>query len=283
MRISRICAMGAAMLALASPGVSSRAAEPAGVRLYVFDCGVLLYNNVARFGYRPGEVSPTNLSDGCFLIDDPGKGALIWDTGVIPDRMWTAGGFPPKKEYAEGTIPLRDQLVKIGKTPANVGYVAVSHMHWDHVANLYQFANSTWLTSAYTRDHLLADTPGDKIDPSMFTGLKTTRTVMLPDDADYDVFGDGRAVIVPAPGHTPDSRVLVVRLKRHRPVILVGDLYHFRKDVVTDKAAATEDAPTLRRTRAKVQALAKRLGAELWISHDWREFARLKKAPGFYD
>ena len=132
--------VGGALAALTAGPGQARAAGSGDVKLYVFDCGVLLYNDPSRFGYRKGEVNPASLSDGCFLIDDPGKGTLIWDTGVIPDRMWRSDGFPPKKEYAEGTVPLRDQLARIGRKPEDITYVAVSHTHWDHVANLYQFA-----------------------------------------------------------------------------------------------------------------------------------------------
>jgi glyoxylase-like metal-dependent hydrolase (beta-lactamase superfamily II) len=117
----------------------------------------------------------------------------------------------------------------------------------------------------------------------MFEALKGTRTTILPRDADYDVFGDGVATIMPAPGHTPDSSVLVVRLKRHRPVILVGDLYHFRKDIETGKIAPNEDAPALRASRAKVEALARKIGAEIWVAHDWNAFAKLRKSPAFYE
>ncbi len=277
-------AAAAAAIVLGAAGASPAAEPPrgsGGVRLYVLDCGVLLYNSLARFGYRKGEITPTTLSDSCYLIEDPGRGTLIWDTGVIPDSLWTGDGAPPKKQYGEGTKPLAPQLAAIGVKPADVTYAAVSHLHWDHVANLYQFSGSTWLVHPWTRDKVAE--PGDKYDPSMFEALKGTRTVVLPTDRDYDVFGDGRVVIVQAPGHTPDSAVLLVRLAHHRPVILCGDLYHFRNDVLRDKAMANEDAPVLAASRAKVQALARSLGAEVWIGHDMREFVRLKKAPQFYD
>jgi len=270
--------------AMAGSAVGAPPPRPSGeLRLYVLDCGVLLYNSPLRFGYKPGEVSPSNLANSCYLIDDPGKGTLLWDTGVVPDSAWTPGGWPPKKEYAEATAPLKDQLAAIGYRPEDVTYVAVSHMHWDHVANLYQFARSTWLASPYTRDHLLSDEKGDKIEPSMFTPLRTAKIVVTPDDHDYDVFGDGKVIRVPTPGHTPDHGVLVVKLKNHKPVILSGDLYHFRRDVALNTMMRGDDAPVLTRTREKVAALARQLGAEIWVGHDWNDFAAQKKAPAYYD
>ena len=269
----------------ASVGVAAARRPAAGgeLKLYVLDCGVLLYNSPERFGYKKGELSPTTLTDGCYLIDDPGKGTLVWDTGVIPDHMWAPGNPPPKKEYGEGIKPLGAQLAEIGHKPQDITYVALSHIHWDHVANLYQFTKSTWLTSAYTREKVLSDEKGDKIDPSMFPGMRAAAHKVMSDTEDYDVFGDGKVIRIPTPGHTPDSAVLLVRLKNHKPVILAGDLYHFRKDVARNVATRGEEPVALAAGRAKVQALAKRLGAEIWICHDYREFTAQKKSPAFYD
>ena len=289
MRLSlknRIAAVLAIATMFAGPAGALAARRPpagGGLKLYVLDCGVLLYNSPERFGYKPGELTPTNLTDGCYLIDDPGKGTLIWDTGVVPDNLWAPGAPPPKKEYGEAIKPLAAQLAQVGHKPEDVTYVALSHLHWDHVANLYLFAKSMWLTSAYTRDKILSDEKGDKIDPSMFTAMRGAPYKLLPDTGDYDVFGDGKVIRIPTPGHTPDSAVLLVRLKNHKPVILAGDLYHFRKDVTRNRATRGEEPVALAQGRAKIQALAHRLGAEIWICHDWREFTALKKSPAFYD
>ncbi len=279
-------AMAATAAVLAGAAGVAAAARPAtsgDLKLYVFDCGVLLYNSAERFGYKKGEINPTNLTDGCYLIDNPGKGTLVWDTGVIPDHMWSPGNPPPKKEYAEGVAPLRAQLEQTGHKLDDITYVALSHIHWDHVANLYQFAKSTWLTSAYTRQKVLSDEKGDKIDPSMFTPMKTAPYKLVSDTEELDVFGDGKVIRIPTPGHTPDSAVLLVRLKNHKPVILAGDLYHFRKDVETRIVTRNEEPVALAEGRARIDALAKRLGAEVWICHDYKEFTAQKKAPAFYD
>jgi glyoxylase-like metal-dependent hydrolase (beta-lactamase superfamily II) len=253
------------------------------VRLYVLDCGVLLYHSLLRFGYKDGEVKPTTLSDACYLIDDPGKGTMIWDTGAIADNLWQADGIPPKKFYAEGIKPLAAQLAQIGFAPKDITYVAVSHAHWDHLANLYAFSASKWLAAPYTRDLLLSPTPPRQTDPSMFAPLKATRTIALPDNKDFDVFGDGKVTIVPAPGHTPDSKVLMVKLKSYGTVFLVGDLYHFAKDVSTNVITVGEEGAQLTQSRKKIQALAKQTRGHVWIPHDYKSFARLKKAPLYYN
>ena len=59
------------------------AAEPTGLRLYVFDCGTL-QADPARFRLKREEVATTALSVPCFLVAHP-KGRLIWDAGAVPD------------------------------------------------------------------------------------------------------------------------------------------------------------------------------------------------------
>jgi N-acyl homoserine lactone hydrolase len=223
------------------------------------------------------------LSDACYLIDDPGKGTMIWDTGAIADNLWQADAIPPKKFYAEGTKPLAEQMAQIGFAPKDITYVAVSHAHWDHLANLYQFKTSKWLAAPYTHDLLLSATPPRQTDASMFAPLKATRMIALPESKDYDVFGDGKVVLLPAPGHTPDSKVLMVKLNRYGTVFLVGDLYHFARDVQTNMITPGEEGAQLTQSRKKIQALAKQTRGHVWIPHDLPSFRRLKKAPLYYD
>ena len=91
-------------------------------------------------------------------------------------------------------VLLYRRLAKFGHKPDDITFVTASHAHWDHTANLCQFAHDTWLVSNYTRDKLLSQDPLDKTDPSMFAALKDTKTTTLPDDKDYDVFGDGTVI-----------------------------------------------------------------------------------------
>ena len=53
--------------------------------------------------------------------------------------------------------------------------------------------------------------------------------------------------------------------------------------VIASGGVHGEEPVALAEGRAKVQALARRLGAEIWICHDYREFTALKKSPAFYD
>jgi hypothetical protein len=67
--IKSICLAGAVVavvswfLLSATASIAQSAGNSKDLRLYVIDCGVLLYRSLAKFGYKPGEVKPTDLSD----------------------------------------------------------------------------------------------------------------------------------------------------------------------------------------------------------------------------
>ena len=254
----------------------------AQVKLYVFDCGRLKVEDPSRFNFTKEEIAVLDLSVPCYLVAHP-RGTLMWDTGVVPDSVFRPGGGPAAKEYATAARPLREQLAEAGYAPADITYLALSHAHWDHIANASAFAASTWLVRPVERDAILATPSPVRTDPAMFAALRNTRTVLLATN-DYDVFGDGTVVIKYTPGHTAGHQVLFLNLARTGPVVLSGDLYHYPEELKVPRVPAgdVDKAQTLA-SRAALEAFLKATGAQLWIQHDLAADARRKKAPAFYD
>jgi N-acyl homoserine lactone hydrolase len=96
------------------------------------------------------------------------------------------------------------------------------------------------------------------------------------------VFGDGAVIIKPAPGHTPGHQVLALKLPKTGPVLIAGDLWHYPAERTASVAPRYEanQQQTLA-SRAAMEAYLKQSGAQLWIEHDPKTFARLKKAPDY--
>lgn len=265
----------AAALAADKPAVKS-------VRLYVFDCGKLHYADPSRFNFKNEEVKVYDLSVGCYLIAHP-KGTLMWDVGVIPDSTFPSDGQPATKLYATATKTLKAQLSQAGYNPNDITYLAMSHSHWDHLANANEFAHSTWLVRPIERNILFGPNPPERSTPDEYNALKDSKTVSLP-EGDYDVFGDGSVIIKPAYGHTPGHSVLYVKLAKTGPVVLSGDLYHYPEEVTADRYPINEfNKDQTHQSRIAIQAFLKQSGAKLWIQHDYAAFQKLKKAPGFYE
>jgi N-acyl homoserine lactone hydrolase len=267
--------MAAAAFGADKPAVKS-------VRLYVFDCGKLHYADASRFNFKNDEVKVFDLSVGCYLIAHP-KGTLMWDVGVIPDKAFPNDGQPATKLYATSTKQLKPQLAAAGYKPEDITYLAMSHSHWDHLANANDFARSTWLVRPIERDILFGANPPERSTPDEYDALKNSKSVALP-EGDYDVFGDGSVVIKPAYGHTPGHSVLYVKLAKTGGVVLAGDLYHYPEEVTVDRYPSNEfNKDQTHQSRIAIQAFLKKTGAKLWIQHDLAAFEKLKKAPAYYE
>ena len=192
------------------------------VKLYVFDCGRLKSGNPQPLVDRG--IATTDMSVAVYLIVHP-RGTLLWDTGVIPDELVTPEGTTEARATVHKT--LSGQLAEIGYKPADITYLALSHNHYDHSANANQFAGATWLVQKAERAVMFPPTPPANPSPASrrYSALQNSKTILL--DGDHDVFGDGAAVIISTPGHTPGHQSLFVKLAKTGPVLLSGDLYHY--------------------------------------------------------
>jgi glyoxylase-like metal-dependent hydrolase (beta-lactamase superfamily II) len=267
----------------------SHASAPASLRLYVFDCGKLKISDTSVYGFAPNEVATTEMSVPCFLAAHP-KGTLMWDAGVLPDNVLTSGGSvtrgnPGSSALATVSKPLKAQLAEVGYTPAEITYLALSHCHWDHVANANDFAGATWLVRQQERDAMFAQPASFArcLTPETFSALRNSKTVILKND-EYDVFGDGTVILKSAPGHTPGHQVLFLKLRKTGPIVLSGDLYHYPEERAQHKVPKTDfNREQTGASRDAIEAFLKKTGAQLWIQHDSTGNSKLKKAPAYYD
>jgi N-acyl homoserine lactone hydrolase len=272
------------------PSAQSRPPVPTAVRLYVLDCGVLsaTTEGVERYHVTPAEVGETRMPVPCYLVAHP-KGTLIWDVGVIPDAVVEREPQGARANVnptisALVTRTLTSQLAQIGYRPSDITYVAISHAHIDHTANLNTFAGSTWLTRPAERDFMWAPN-NPRVQPEFYAALKASSKIVLVEKDEHDVFGDGRVVMKAAPGHTPGHQVLVLKLASTGPVMLSGDLYHYPAER-TLRRAPPDNEFNVEQTvasRRRIEAYLQATKTALWIEHDFLAHAKLKKAPAFYD
>src|SRR5215468_5851918 len=123
-----------AAVALTALTAGAAAAQGGVERLYVLDCGVNQAKDQSRWSPGVNEGRPIEFSDNCYLIRHA-KGFLLWDTGIpdavaaMPDGMAVANGMITQRRAKT----LAAQLAAIGVAPSDIGYVAISHTHGDHV------------------------------------------------------------------------------------------------------------------------------------------------------
>ena len=268
----------------------SKATPPKTMRLYVFDCGMLNISaeGVARYHVTPSEVGEARMPVPCFLVAHP-KGTLMWDVGVIPDdtvEKAAAGGARYDVNTTAAAVvtrTLRGQLAAIGYRPADITYVAISHAHKDHTANLNQFAGSTWLTPRAEREFMWK--PGnERVEPTFYSQLERSKTIPIDKD-EYDVFGDGKAIIKAAPGHTPGHQVLVLQLGSTGRIMIAGDLYHYPPERTLHRAPPDNEFNVKQSaaSREMIEQYLTKTKTTIWIEHEFAANAKLKKAPQYYD
>jgi len=252
------------------------------LRVYLFDCGLIKGLNPASYAIKAEDMKTTDMAVSCYLIVHP-KGTLMWDVGIIPDSDFKSGA-PVVQPHGSQTIssprPLLPQLAALGYPPQDITYLALSHYHFDHVANANAFAASIWLVHPDERQAMFAVPPDRQ---TAYDQLKNSKTISLP-KTDYDVFGDGSVVIKYAPGHTPGHQVLFLKLPKTGPVLIAGDLWHYSEErTATEAPKGDPDRAATMASRAAMEAFIKQTGAQLWIQHNVDNFSRLPKAPAFIE
>ena len=267
--------------------LSAAAQRGESVRLYVLDGGTLTIGDPTVFGLTRDDVPDlTTMPVPAFLVVHP-KGALLWDTGLGDQLIGR-----PSSETQRGTMrqlvtqPLKGQLAAIGYPPEKINYLGLSHMHFDLVGNANDYSGATWVVQKAERDSVWGSSPlpafANPASTAAFARLKSSKTQEL--SGDYDVYGDGLVVVKSTPGHTPGHQSLFVKLPRTGAIVLSGDLYHHQAERTLKKMPAREAAEGVTaRSRAALEAFISPSGAQLWIQHDPATWARLKKAPAFYD
>jgi N-acyl homoserine lactone hydrolase len=284
-RVTR--ALPALVFATLSLGIAAGAAavpSSSQLRLYVLDCGTISAMDPALFGLKATEVNrEVVFVTPCYLIVHP-KGTLIWDVGQVPDQDIPDDGTEVVQQgILKAKRRLAPQLAAIGYQPQDITYIAMSHYHADHTANANLFAHSTWIVQQAEYDIMFSNAQVGIRMPDTYKDLKTAKRITL-NNADYDVFGDGRVIIKTAPGHTPGHQMLFLKLKKFGPLLLAGDLYHLPEERTLDRVPTFDfDGAMTRATRQNVELFLKQTGATLWIQHDPPTYATLKKAPQYYD
>ena len=257
-------------------------------KLYRLDCGRSLANDESV--WTPGENVGRDIefSSTCWLIKH-GSEWLLWDTGVPEATLNDPRGWStlPKLIVYHLDKSVTAQLAEIGLKPGDIGRVAISHTHGDHIGNMGSFPNATVVMqrAEYSWIHS-PNGLNDNVNQLMALARKllgTPKNLQLI-DGDTDVFGDGSVTLVSTPGHTPGHQSLLVHLGNSGFIILSGDVVHLEENF------SENIVPSLNTNKAesiasmdKVRLLMATYKATLFINHDKSQTDGLKLLPAFYD
>jgi N-acyl homoserine lactone hydrolase len=261
---------------------SNRPKSPEAVRLFTLDCGLTEFKDAAYFS-DTGEYDGKSLAlpTPCYLIRH-GNDWLLWDTGngdelaEMPNGVTKFGGrFTVKRTLAS-------QLAELGLKPKDIRFVALSHLHQDHTGNIGLFPKATFLISATELAWARGKPTPFGVNFASIAPLDKAKS--HASDQDEDVFGDASVRILKAPGHTPGSRMLLVKLAKSGPVLISGDLFHTRENYEKDLVPAVNisRADTLASSQ-RFRRIAANTHARVVIQHDPKDFSSMPVFPRYLD
>ncbi len=259
-------------------------AARADVRLFILDCGTITLEDVSPFGLQNDETPVRTLFVPCYLVEHTGAQGtrrLLFDAGLPPAVAGQGDVTPEPGMTLNYGVSLEAQLAAMEITPGDIDFIAFSHLHFDHVGSAALFTGSTQLMQAAEYQAGFVDRL-PVYEPELYLPLADAPRQII--DGDHDVFGDDSVRLVGAPGHTPGHQVLLVRLQDPGPVVLSGDLYHFRLSRAERRVPVFNTSPEQSRASMdRVEALLQAEGATLWIEHDLALAQTLRQAPEFYE
>lgn len=223
------------------------------------------------------------------LVSHP-AGDFLFDGGlgrkaleqVATDMPWWAKPF-----FRFGPIcAAADQLAD-----RPIPRLILSHGHWDHASALADFpAAEVWLTAA-ERTFVQQAKPPVVLPSQVGDPAIRWKTYALDGPAyrgypaSLDLYGDGSAVLVPMPGHTPGAVGLFARLGSGRTLFFVGDtvwqraaLEGARGKSWLARQLADDDADATARQIAQLTQLAAEPGLTIVPAHD----AAVQDELGYY-
>ena len=187
--------------------------------------------------YLGGGWSDETLPVNVFLVHHP-DGLCLFDTGQTAEAA-QPGYFPrwhPFLRLARFELGPEDeigsQLARSGVDPASVRWVVLSHLHTDHVGGVGAFAGADvfvsraeWERATGISGRLLGYVRPERL-PATPVLADLAGPPVGPFAGSFDVAGDGRLLVVPAPGHTPGHVALIVRSDGGGGFFLGGDVAH---------------------------------------------------------
>lgn len=205
------------------------------LRLYRLDCGHIHVdprNVLSDINEFTGQ--DVDLVGSCYLLKHDAEW-LLWDTGLPTAIQESPDGVQNGPFHLSIHNSVVSQLGKLGLTPADINYVALSHGHFDHTGSTNLFQNAELIIQKIEYEFFgnAAQARAIHMEPDLIDffltgkGKEQVRKV----EGDVDIFGDGTVTTVFLPGHTPGHMGLKVKLPETGTVFLAGDQWYLEDDL----------------------------------------------------
>jgi N-acyl homoserine lactone hydrolase len=213
------------------------------------------------------------------------QGNVLFDTGCHPSVVENAEAR--WGSMARMMVPINGRednvvsdLSRLGLAPDDIDVVVCSHFHADHCGCNEYFTRASMFCHRLELEAAQADDAPAK--GYLATEWRHGRE-WVAIDGEHDLFGDGRVVLKPLPGHTPGMIGALVHLDRDGPFVLASDAVPL---------ALTLEREALPRNTGDLEAAARSLGEvgrlqaagfTVLYGHDAEQWETLRKGVAFYE
>lgn len=249
------------------------------IKMFMFDGGTVQVNMLEIFSQDDAYKGQSKtFADAFYLIQHP-DGNLLWDAGLSEDLIGKEPFTTPEGAFTVSRkTGIEEQLKSIGLSTNDIKYIALSHTHFDHSGSASKLPNAIWIVQENEYNFVTSEEQ-KKQSPDNFNAIKNLKALKKI-NGNYDVFGDGRVVIISTPGHTPGHQSLFVDLEQEGPLMLTGDMYHMEESRENSRVPIfNHDVDQTLASMEVFETFAKEKGARVIIQHSSKDYNSLNPAP----
>jgi glyoxylase-like metal-dependent hydrolase (beta-lactamase superfamily II) len=216
-----------------------------------------------------------------WVIDHP-KGVVVFDTGnnvaVTQDckSYWQPGlcDFLKPSQKRDDTIDA--QLKKLGYSVEKVKAVVTSHTHLDHAGNMEMFPNAVHILQKKElyQGWFPEKFQGRSGGAFVMADIDGTREFnFLELEGDYDIFGDGSALVLSTPGHTLGHSSMKLKLASGKSIIISQDAIWMQENLDGYPAGLNYSVQDYTKSVNRLKFMRDLEGADLFMAHDQDQYA----------
>ncbi len=252
------------------------------MRMHALPAGRLRLRKRTYFPDAPPDET-IELPVASYLIRHP-QGNVLFDTGCHPsiaeDIATRWGGLAKFMTPVGQQDNLIERLRDIGVAAGDIDVVVCSHFHPDHCGCNVFFSRATVVCHAKE----LAAARAPEAEKQGYIAIEFENGQRFDTiEGERDLFGDGRTVLIPLPGHTPGTIGALVALERSGTFLLASDAVSVRANLDRDVIPRnTWNAEVLSKTFAEIRRIEAG-GATVICGHDDAQWQLMRKGADAYD
>lgn len=213
------------------------------------------------------------------------EGNVLFDTGCHPGVAENAeahwGGLAkimtPVMRPGDNVITA---LGGVGLSCDDIDAIICSHLHADHCGCNTFFKRASFVIHA--KEVAAARSPTAEAAGYLASQWEQPAPIDMI-DGERDLFGDGRIVLIPLPGHTPGTTGVLAALDKSGTFLLASDTVSLRSTLDTGIIPRNSwNAEALAKSLAEVRRIEAR-GATVLCGHDDAQYASLRKGADAYE